>query len=154
MVEQKERMRITQSGKNCAMNCAIQGVHLIWKQKIWLAICEFLFCDFPANQFNFKFCHSISTFCSQFQLSALFGINWHALSQSAWWNFCMYIIIEVMTELTKKLTFRLTRVTWDILWRTVQFLTSVWKGSCVFHLRTVFSAILAGWPTEYQGSDF
>ena len=37
----------------------------------------------------------ISTFCTNFvflQVFALFGINWHALSQSAWWNFCMYII--------------------------------------------------------------
>ena len=49
MVEQKERTCITQSGENCAMNCAIQGVRLIWKQKIWLAICEFLFRDFPVN---------------------------------------------------------------------------------------------------------
>ena len=64
MVEQKERTRITRSGKNCAMNCAIQGVRLIWKQKTWLPICEFLFRDFPVNQFNFKF-------CTQFQLSAL-----------------------------------------------------------------------------------
>ena len=53
MVEQKER---TQSGKNCA----IQGV------QIWLAICEFLFRDFPVNQFNFKFLHSVSTFCTNF----------------------------------------------------------------------------------------
>ena len=29
MVEQKERTRIMQSGKNCAINCAIQGVRLI-----------------------------------------------------------------------------------------------------------------------------
>ena len=62
MVEQKKSMRIMQSGKNCAMNYAIQGVRLIWKQKIWLAICEFLFRDFPVNQFNFKFLNSISTF--------------------------------------------------------------------------------------------
>ena len=62
MVEQKERTRIMQSGKNCA----IQGVRLIWNQKIWLAICEFLFCDFTVNQFNFKFLHSISTFCTNF----------------------------------------------------------------------------------------
>ena len=55
MVEQKERMRITQSGKNCAMSCAVQGVRLIWKQKIWLAICELLFRDFPVNQFNQSF---------------------------------------------------------------------------------------------------
>ena len=56
MVEQRERTRITQSGKNCAMNCAmIQSVRLIWKQKIWLAVCEFVFRDFPVNQFKFKF---------------------------------------------------------------------------------------------------
>ena len=44
----------------------------------------------------------ISFFCTQFQLfalkkiqlSALFGINWRALSQRACWNFCMYIIIH------------------------------------------------------------
>ena len=66
MVEQKECTDIMQSGKNCAMNCTIQGVRLIWKQKIWLAICEFLFHDFPVNQFNFKFLHSISTFCTNF----------------------------------------------------------------------------------------
>ena len=41
-------------------------VRLIWKQKIWLSICEFLFRDFPVNQFNFKFLHSISTFCTNF----------------------------------------------------------------------------------------
>ena len=36
--KQKKRTRITQSGKNRA----IQGARLIWKQKIWLAICELL----------------------------------------------------------------------------------------------------------------
>ena len=95
MIEQKERTRITQSGKNCVMYCAIQGVHLIWRQKIRFAISEFLFRDFPVNQFNFKFLHSISTFCTQFQVFALFGINWHALSQSEWRNFFMYIITSV-----------------------------------------------------------
>ena len=33
MVEQKESTRITQSGKNCAMNCAIQGSSLDLKTK-------------------------------------------------------------------------------------------------------------------------
>ena len=47
-------------------NCAIQGARLIWKQKIWLAVCEFIFRDFPVNQFDFKFLHSISTFCTNF----------------------------------------------------------------------------------------
>ena len=37
MVEQMERTRNTKSGKNCA----IQGVRLIWKQKIWLVIVSF-----------------------------------------------------------------------------------------------------------------
>ena len=83
MVKQKERTRITQSGKNCAMNCAIQVKLLIWKKKIWLAICEFLFSNFPVNQFNFKFLHSVSTFWTQFQLFALnfnflhcLGLTW------------------------------------------------------------------------------
>ena len=31
---------------------AIQVLRLLWKQKIWLAICEFLFRDFPVNQFK------------------------------------------------------------------------------------------------------
>ena len=53
------------------MNCAIQGVRLIWKQKIWLAICEFLLCDFPVNQFKFKFLPSTSIFFIQFQVFAL-----------------------------------------------------------------------------------
>ena len=51
--------------------------------------------DWPSVSYSFATFLSInliSTFCTQFQLSALFGINWHALSQSAWWNFCMYII--------------------------------------------------------------
>ena len=38
MVKQNKPTRITQSGKNCA----IQGTCIIWKQNIWLTICEFL----------------------------------------------------------------------------------------------------------------
>ena len=48
-------------GKIVPWICHIQGVCLILKQKISLAMCEFLFRDFPVNQFNFKFLHSIST---------------------------------------------------------------------------------------------
>ena len=57
--------------KESGKNCAIQGVRLIWKQNTWLAICEFLFRDFPVNQFSFKFLHSPSSFFIQFQLFAL-----------------------------------------------------------------------------------
>ena len=42
MVKQKKCTRITQSGKNDAIDCTIQGTCMIWKQKIWLAIFEFL----------------------------------------------------------------------------------------------------------------
>ena len=44
------------------------------------------------DQFNFNSLRSISTFCTEkFQLSALFGINWHALSHWACLNFCHMI---------------------------------------------------------------
>ena len=64
MVEQKECTDIMQSGKNCAMNCTIQGVRLIWKQRF----------DWPSVSFSFVTFLSInliSSFCTQFQLSAL-----------------------------------------------------------------------------------
>ena len=60
MVEQKERTRITQSEKNCAMNCAIQGVRKRF--------------DWPFVSFSFATFLSInliSSFCTQFQLFAL-----------------------------------------------------------------------------------
>ena len=44
MVKQKKRTRIMQSGKNCAINCAIQAAYLIWKQKISLVLTK-LYCS-------------------------------------------------------------------------------------------------------------
>ena len=41
---------------------------------------------------NFNFLHSITIFCTQFQPSAPFGINWLALCQSKSGNFSMYVI--------------------------------------------------------------
>ena len=38
MIKLMNHMHIMQSEKNCA----IQGARFIWKQNIWLAICEFL----------------------------------------------------------------------------------------------------------------
>ena len=62
---QKKRMRITQSGKNYAINCAIQGVRLIWKQKIWLAMCEFLWSlTNPNAWFVTSFCTELTLFCT------------------------------------------------------------------------------------------
>ena len=88
MVEQKERTRITQSGKNCAINCAIQGVRMIWKQNIWLAICEFLWSLTNQNAWF------VSSFCTEFEtlFYTVKKINCTALNQSEWRNFFMYII--------------------------------------------------------------
>ena len=61
MVKQRKRTRITQSGKNYAINCAIQGVRLIWKQKIGLAIDEFLWSLTNQNTwFVTSFLHGIN----------------------------------------------------------------------------------------------
>ena len=87
MVEQKERTRITQSGKNWAINCDIQGVRLIWKEKIWLAICEFLWSLTNQNaSFVSSFCTELTLFCTVLKK------NCTAFNQSEWRNFFMYII--------------------------------------------------------------
>ena len=63
MVKQNKRTCITQSGKNYAINyCTIQGVRLIWKQKIWLAISKFVW--LLTNQ-NAWF---VSSFCTELTL--------------------------------------------------------------------------------------
>ena len=57
--------------------------------------------DWPSVSFSstiFLSINLISSFCTQFQLFALFVINRHALSQSARWNFCMYIITNEMNS--------------------------------------------------------
>ena len=73
-------------GKNYAINCAIQGVRLIWKQKIWLAICEFLW------SFDLSEC----LVCYLF--SALFKKNCTVLNQSEWGSFFMHIINKQNTQ--------------------------------------------------------
>ena len=80
MVKQKKRTCVTQSGKNYAINSAIQGVRLIWKQKIWLAICKFLWSLTNQNAwFVSSFLHCLKK-------------NSITLNQSKWRNFFMYII--------------------------------------------------------------
>ena len=86
MVEQKDRTRIAQSGKNCAINCATQGLRFIWKQKIWLAIYEFLWLLTNQNAwFVSSFCTELTLFCTVFEK------NCSALNQLEWGNFFMYI---------------------------------------------------------------
>ena len=63
--KQKKRTRITQSEKNCTINCAIHCVRVIWKQKIWLAICEFLWSlTNPNAWFVSPFCTELTLFCT------------------------------------------------------------------------------------------
>ena len=76
MVKQKKGTGITQSGKHYANNCAIKGERLIWKQKIWLAICGFLWS--LANQnawFVTSFCIEITLFCTVFKKATLLLTN-------------------------------------------------------------------------------
>ena len=99
--EQKKRTRITQSGKNCA----IQGVRLIWKQKIWLAICEFLWSlNNQSAWFLSSFCTELTLFCTVLKK------NCSALNQSEWRIFFMYIIREInlFRRLAERLSEKLT----------------------------------------------
>ena len=76
MVKKKKRTCFTLSGKNYAINCAIQGVRLIWKQKIWLAICKFLWSLTNQNAwFVSSFCTEITIFCTVFEKTALLLTN-------------------------------------------------------------------------------
>ena len=112
MVKQRKRTCITQSGKNYAINCAIQGVRLIWKQKIWLAICKFLRSLTNQNAwFVSSFCTELTIFCT-------------ALNQSKWRNFFMYIITTVIVKIAKKKTKRLT--VGKKLVRNLIYLVSSW----------------------------
>ena len=51
--------------KQLRHNCAIQGARLIWKQKIWLAICELLCSSTNQNAcFITFFCIQLPLFCT------------------------------------------------------------------------------------------
>ena len=77
--------------KKLRHNCAIQGARLIWKQKIWLAICELL-CSLTNQNACF-----ISFFRIQLPLfSTVLRKNCTVLSQSESSNFFMYnVLLEV-----------------------------------------------------------
>ena len=84
--------------KNYAINCAIQGVRLIWKQKIWLAIGEFLWSLTNQNAwFVSSFRTELTLFCT------VLKENCTALNQSEWRNFFMYIMkFEIWERLVSK----------------------------------------------------
>ena len=73
---------ITQLRKKLRHKCAIQGARLIWKQKIWLAICELL-CSLTNQNACFItfFCIQLPLFCTVLRK------NYTVLSQSESSNF-------------------------------------------------------------------
>ena len=89
MVKQKKRTSTTQSGKNCAINCAIQGARLILKQKIWLILTK-SYC-LVANQKREIWVHCIwlTLFCTVYKKKQK---NSTALSQSESRIFFVHII--------------------------------------------------------------
>ena len=62
--------------KKLRHNCAIQGARLIWKQKIWLSICERL-CSLTNQNACFItfFCIQLPLFCTVLRKTALFSAN-------------------------------------------------------------------------------
>ena len=75
MVKQKKRTRITQSGKNCTINCTIQGARFILNEKISLVLTKPR-CTLANHDHNpeircvictvLHFLHSCDTFCTPF----------------------------------------------------------------------------------------
>ena len=98
MVKQKKRSRITQSGKNCAINCTIMGARLIWKQTIWLLLIR-PYCWLANHNAEFRcvictvlhYLHWCYTF-----FALVLHILHSFLSQSESSNFIMYIISFVI----------------------------------------------------------
>ena len=81
-------------------NCAIQGARLIWKQKIWLAICELLCSSTNQNVcFITFFCIQLPLFCTALRKNCTF------LSQSESSDFFMYIISTIIYHLSIHLFF-------------------------------------------------
>ena len=78
---------IMQSRKKLGHNCTIQGARLIWKQEIWLAICELL-CSLTNQNACFItfFCIQLPLFCTVLRK------NCTVVSQSESSYFFMYII--------------------------------------------------------------
>ena len=105
MVKQKKHTCITQSENNYTINCAIQGVRLIWKQKIWFAICEFLWSLTNQNAwFVSSFCTELTLFCTVLKKTALLLTNQNEeifssillrkLSVDFWWERKTWVLGE------------------------------------------------------------
>ena len=77
------------------MACALRLFASSPKETLHKGVVDY-FTDRPLTHLRLTI-NLISTFCTQFQLFALFGINWRAVSKWTCWDFCMYIITTVTT---------------------------------------------------------
>ena len=140
MVEQKKRTRITQSGKNCAINCAIMGARLIWKQTIWLVLIR-PYC-WLANHNPCVICtvlhflHWCYTFCTPFsanQNRVIFSCI--LLGQLT----CISLLYYFMIRGGGSSVARLFWCAWDLAYLAFCYLLDKPKGStdhsssCCFH---------------------
>ena len=111
-------------------------------------------------QFNFIFLHSNLNF-------ALFKISWHALGQSACWNFCMYFTCWRIVRLLRHrphylrwislrwLTYIVNSVDKTKLFRfqtRTELFCSVYKKICVHTYRFRLSALQRGSREKPHGS--
>ena len=72
MVKQKKRTRITQSGRNCAIQC----VRLIWKQKIWLVLFKpYCLVASQMRELINYFCNELTLFSNVYKKAALLSAN-------------------------------------------------------------------------------
>ena len=80
--------------KTYAINFAIQGIGLIWKQKVWLAICEFLWSLTNQNTwFVTSFCPELTLFCT------VFKTNCTTLNSQDGYFFFIYVIEQEINAL-------------------------------------------------------
>ena len=128
--------------KNYATNCAIQGVRLIWKQKIWLATYEFLWSLTNQNAwFVSSFCTELTLFCTVFEK------NCTALNQSKWRNFFMYIITALIVYNSR--LFNIYSIKYE-----VSIYLSICLQEITFELLDAWNAAEFSWiPSFYLISD-
>ena len=95
--------------KKLRYNCAIQGARLIWKQKIWLAICERL-CSLTNQNACFItfFCIQLPLFCTVLRKNCTVLSQWESS------NFFMYIIRSEIIHVISKSNERTARVWFEI----------------------------------------
>ena len=95
-------------------NCAIQGVRLIWKQKIWLAICDFLWSLTNQNAcFVTSFSTELTLFCTVWKKSP--------------WSHARYSSDIQRDETHLPCCSGLSEITWRPIWYRLWILERLWE---------------------------